>query len=131
MSPVTVGGPVIVQVPAEASMARLVRLAASSLAAMASMDVDDIEDIKIVVSEVIAALIEHGDGQDITIKLELDGDKMSIRGITDAVSFVADSADLALSSTVLAAIASEHAIEHADGKLLIVAAYSPHFASDG
>ena len=131
MSPVAVGGPVVVQVPAEAAMARLVRLAASSLAAMASMDVDDIEDVKIVVSEVIAALIEHGDGHDITIKLELEGEGMSIRGITDAHSFVADSADLALSSTVLAAIASEHAIEHAEGKLLIVAAYSPHLASDG
>ena len=65
-------GPVVVQVPAEASMARLVRLAASSLAAMAAMDVDEIEDVKIVVSEVMAALIEHGDGPDITIKLELE-----------------------------------------------------------
>jgi len=126
-----IGGPVVVQVPAEASMARLVRLAASSLAAMVAMDIDDIEDVKIVVSEVMAALIEHGDGPDITIKLELVEDRLTIRGITEATAFVADSADLALSATVLAAIASEHAIEHADGKLLIVAAYSPHDASNG
>ena len=129
MSAVAVGGPVVVQVPAEASMARLVRLAASSLAAMASMDVDDIEDVKIVVSEVMAALVEHGDGPDITVKLEFDDDRLLIRGITDAATFAADSADLALSATVLAAIASEHAIEHNDGRLLILAAYTPHDVS--
>ena len=75
-------GPVVVQVPAEASMARLVRLAASSLAAMAAMDVDEIEDVKIVVSEVMAALIEHGDGPDITIKLELDTHQLTISAIS-------------------------------------------------
>ena len=121
-------GPVVVQVPAEASMARLVRLAASSLAAMAAMDVDEIEDVKIVVSEVMAALIEHGDGPDITIKLELDTHQLTISGYTDARVFVADSEELALSVTVLAAIAAEHHLEHADGRLLIIATYS---ADDG
>ena len=116
-------GPVIVQVPAEPSMARLLRLAASSLAAMTAMDVDDIEDVKIVVSEVMAALIEHGDGPDVTIKLELDADTLTITGFTDASVFIADGEDLALSTMVLSAIASEHSIEHADGQLLIIAAY--------
>ncbi len=131
MSPTTavLSGPVVVQVPAQASMARLVRLAASSLAAMTEMDVDDIEDVKIVVSEVMAALIEHGDGPDITIKLELEPDRLTITGFTDAAVFVADSTDLALSATVLAAIAEQHAIEHADGRLLIVASYATANAS--
>lgn len=122
-STVVLGGPVVVQVPAHPAMARLVRLAASSLAAMTAMDVDDIEDVKIVVSEVMATLIEHGDGPDITIKLELDADRLTISGYTEARKFVADSEELALSTTVLSAIAAEHRIEHLDGQLLIVAAY--------
>jgi serine/threonine-protein kinase RsbW len=116
-------GPVVLQVPAEPAMARVVRLAASSLAAMTSMDLDDVEDIKIVVSEVMAALIEHGDGPDITIKFELGTDRLSVTGFTDASSFEVASSEMALSATVMAAIAAEHAIQHADGKLLIVATY--------
>lgn len=116
-------GPVVLQVPAEPTMARVVRLAASSLAAMTSMDLDDVEDVKIVVSEVMAALIEHGDGPDITIKFEVGADRLSVTGFTDASSFEVESSELALSATVMAAIAAEHAIQHADGKLLIVATY--------
>jgi hypothetical protein len=116
-------GPIVLQVPAAASMARVVRLAASSLGAMTSMDLDDIEDVKIVVSEVMAALVQHGDGPDITIKFDVGRDRLGVTGFTNASSFEADSAELALSSTVMAAIASEHAIQHADGRLLIVATY--------
>src|SRR6476646_1910201 len=101
-------GPVVVQVPAEPSMARLVRLAASSLAAMSAMDVDDIEDVKIVVSEVMSALIEHGDGPDITIKLELEAHRLTISGYAEAAVFAVDNEELALSATVLSAIAAEH-----------------------
>jgi hypothetical protein len=126
-----IGGPVVVQVPAERSMARLVRLAASSLAAMTAMNVDDIEDVKIVVSEVMSALIEHGDGPDITIKLELEPDRLTISGYADSAVFAADNEELALSATVLAAIAAEHHIEHADGRLVIIAAYVAAADSDG
>ena len=123
-------GPVVVQVPADPAMARLVRLAASSLAAMTAMDVDDIEDVKIVVSEVMAALIEHGDGPDITIKLELAPDRLTISGYTAARKFAADSEELALSATVLAALAAEHRVEHVDAQLLIIAAYQAGHAAD-
>ena len=116
-------GPIVLQVPAEPSMARVVRLAASSLGAMTSMDLDDIEDVKIVVSEVMAALIEHGDGPDITIRFEVGVDRLAVAGFTAAASFEVASSELALSSTVMAAIAAEHAIQHADGQLLIVATY--------
>jgi hypothetical protein len=116
-------GPVVLQVPAEPSMARVVRLAASSLAAMTSMDLDDVEDVKIVVSEVMAALIEHGDGPDITIRFEVGVDRLAVAGYTAARSFAVDSSELALSSTVMAAIAAEHSIQHTDGQLLIVATY--------
>lgn len=124
-------GPVVIQVPADPSMARLVRLAASSIAAMTSMDVDGVEDVKIVVSEVMAALIEHGDGPDITIKLELEPDRLTISGFTDATVFVADSDEMALSATVLAAVAVEHRIEHADSRLLIIAAAAANGSADG
>ncbi len=116
-------GPVVLQVPAEPSMARVVRLAASSLAAMTSMDLDEVEDVKIVVSEVMAALIEHGDGPDITIRFEVGVDRLAVAGFTAATSFEVASSELALSATVMAAIAAEHAIQHADGQLLIVATY--------
>ena len=116
-------GPIVLQVPAEAAMARVVRLAASSLAAMTSMDLDDVEDVKIVVSEVMAALIEHGDGPDVTIKFDVGRDRLSVTGFTDASSFEVDSNELALSATVMAVIAAEHAIQHTDGRLLILATY--------
>ena len=116
-------GPVVLQVPHDPSMVRVARLTASSLAAMTSMSVDDIDDVKIVVSEVLAALIEHGDGPDVTVKFEAGVDRLAITGYTPARRFTADSADLALSSTVLAALAEDHAIQHSDGQLLIVATY--------
>lgn len=116
-------GPVVLQVPNDPAMARVARLTASSLAAMTSMSIDDIDDVKIVVSEVLAALIEHGDGPDVTVKFEAGPDRIAITGFTSARTFTADNADLALSSTVLAALAEDHVVKHSDGQLLILATY--------
>ncbi len=116
-------GPVVLQLPDDPAMVRVARLTASSLAAMTTMTVDDIDDVKIVVSEVLTALIQHGDGPDVTVKFEASVDRLAISGYTAASTFTADSVDLALSSTVLAALAENHAIQHSDGQLLIVATY--------
>ncbi|MEO6156241.1 MAG: hypothetical protein ABIQ39_01275 [Ilumatobacteraceae bacterium] len=117
------GGPVMLQVPSDARMGRVARLAASSLAAMARMTIDELEDVKIVVSEVLAALIEHGDGDDITIRFDVADHRLDVSGYTTAIEFAVDGAEIALSATVLAAIASEHSIGHREGQLLIRATY--------
>jgi len=116
-------GPVVLQLPAEAGMARVARLTASSLASLARLSIDDIDDVKIVVSEVMAALVEHGDGSDVTLKFDIGERHLVVSGYTLATTFKIDAADMALSATVLGAIASHHTIEHTDGQLLIVARY--------
>ena len=76
----TVVGPVRLSVPPEPSMSRVARLAASGLASLAGCTVDEIEDIKIAVSEVLIALIEHGDGARVDLDLDWsdDGDAVPL-----------------------------------------------------
>lgn len=123
-------GPVVLQIPCDPTMVRVARLTASALATMTSMTIADVDDVKVVVSEVLAALIEHGDGPDVTVKFEVGPDRLAVSGYTSANTFTADSADLALSSTVLAALAEDHAVQHAEGQLLIVATYVAEAVAD-
>ena len=116
-------GPVVLQLPSDPSLARVARLTASSIASLAAMSVDDIDDVKIVVSEVMAALVEHGDDDVVTLKFEVEPGRMQITGYTTARSFKFDEDDIGLSVTVLDAIAETHTIEHRDGELLVAAVY--------
>lgn len=117
-------GPVVLQVPSDPAMSRVARLTSSALAALAKMSIDDIDDVKIVVSEVMAALVEHGDGADITLRFDVGEGEITVTGYTKASTFTAGGGDMALSATVLSAIAKEHSIEHHDGELLITAVYA-------
>ncbi|MHB1091084.1 MAG: hypothetical protein ACYC0U_08520, partial [Ilumatobacteraceae bacterium] len=65
-------GPVEIRVPPDPSLSRVLRLAASGMASLAGFTVDEIEDIKIAVSEVLIALIEHGDSQSVEMQFEVD-----------------------------------------------------------
>ena len=61
-------GPVLIRLPPDPSLSRVLRLAAGGIAAMGAFNVEETEDIKIAVSEVLLALIEHGCGQPIDIE---------------------------------------------------------------
>lgn len=108
--PLTIG-PVQIRVPAEPSLSRVLRLAASGLVAMAEFSVDEIEDVKIAVSEVLIALVEHGEGQPVDLRYEIVGDVFTVHGSTAVTSFDSSHPDLALCRTVLASVSADHGID--------------------
>ncbi|MFM2076206.1 MAG: hypothetical protein RJA49_96 [Actinomycetota bacterium] len=109
------GGPVEMVIPAEPALSRVVRLAASGLASLTGFTVDEIEDIKIAVSEVMIALVEHGDGAPIMLDFAAHGDAFSVRGRTAVRVFDPDHEDLELCRTVLDEVCTEHGMRHTDG----------------
>jgi serine/threonine-protein kinase RsbW len=108
-------GPVEIRVPAEPSLSRVLRLAASGLVAMAEFSIDEIEDVKIAVSEVLIALVEHGDRLPVDIRFHIDGDVFTVEGSTVVTTFDATHPDLALCRTVLASVSADHGIDVASG----------------
>lgn len=89
---------------------------------MAGFTVDEIEDITIAVSEVLLALIEHGDGQSIEVEFVVEAQEFRVRGQTALESFDAEHPDLLLCRTVLAGVATQHGIELVDDHAQIWAA---------
>jgi hypothetical protein len=133
-SAATTIGPVRLSVPPEPSMSRVARLAASGLASLAGCTVDEIEDIKIAVSEVLIALIEHGDGARVDLEFELvdsgrDPDEGGLSGATAFVvrasapvdRFDLDHPDLVLCRTVLQGVCAAHGLRLVDGVAYISA----------
>lgn len=123
-------GPVQLCVPPEPSMSRVARLAASGLASLAGCTVDEIEDIKIAVSEVLIALIEHGEGGRVDLEFDLarpgtvagtHGAAFVVRGRSPVTSFALDHPDLLLCRTVLEGVCSSAEIGTAEGHAQIVA----------
>ncbi len=112
-------GPVQLRVPAQPTLSRVLRLAASGLASLGAFSVDEIEDIKIAVSEVLIALIEHGDGNPVDIEFVIDEGAFTVRGRTDVAAFDAEHPDLILCRTVLAGVCAEHGIDLVDGQARI------------
>ncbi|MDO8388957.1 MAG: hypothetical protein Q7V57_00585 [Actinomycetota bacterium] len=104
-----------VRVPAEPSMSRVLRLAASGVASLAGFSVDEIEDIKVAVSEVLLALVEHGEGAAIDVRFVVTESGLEIHGRSAAEHFDAQHPDLAVCSTVLASVCTEHGLEHQEG----------------
>ncbi len=130
----TVIGPVRLSVPPEPSMSRVARLAASGLASLGGCTVDEIEDIKIAVSEVLIALIEHGEGAAVELEFELveqgrptaDGplgtsNAFVVRGRSEVSVFDLAHPDLVLCRTVLEGVCASHDIRLVDGTARISA----------
>jgi anti-sigma regulatory factor (Ser/Thr protein kinase) len=115
-------GPVEVRVPPDPSLSQVLRLAASGIASIAGFTVDEIEKIKVAVSEVLIALIEHGGGEPIDVRLEVDGRSFNVRARTSVAEFDPEHPDLLLSRTVLADVSDEHGIALVDSEALIWAA---------
>lgn len=84
----TAHGPVRLSVPPDPHLSRVARLAASGLASLAGCTVDEIEDIKIAVSEVLIALIEHGEGARVDLEFAVAGPPRT--GVPDAAPHPAD-----------------------------------------
>jgi len=114
--------PVLVRLPPDLTLSRVLRLTASGVAGMAGYSVDEIDDIKIAVSEVLLALIEHGAGRPIEVEFAAERDAFVVRAHTPIDSFDTDHPDLALCRTVLAGVCSSHGIELIDDEAHIWAA---------
>lgn len=129
-------GPVRLSVPPDPSLSRVARLAASGLASLAGCTVDEIEDIKIAVSEVLIALIEHGDGARVDLEFGVEGASTAaetasgtvgasavfvVRGSSPVTSFDLDHPDLVLCRTVLEGVCASSEIELVDGDARITA----------
>lgn len=112
--PTTVGpGPVLLRLPADPAMSRVLRLAASGLASLSGLTVDEIEDLKIAVSEVLVVLIEHGGGNPVDVTIEAVGKGFQIDASTEVDEFDPDDPDLGLCRTVLGGVCASHDI-HVD-----------------
>lgn len=123
-------GAIEVRVPADPSMSRVLRLAASGVASLRGFSVDEIEDIKIAISEVLIALIEHGGGRPVDIRLTADDGTFTISGATAVTSFDIEHPDLRLCRTVLAGVCAEHSIELVDHEARISAAIRRPWPAD-
>lgn len=126
-------GPVVVRLPPDPALSRVLRLASSGIAAIGDFSVDEIDDIKIAVSEVLLALIEHGDGHQIDIEFTIDtspaASGFTVSGSTVVEQFDSDHPDLLLCRRVLAGVCSAHGIDLAGGRARIWASVAR--AADG
>ena len=105
-------GPVRVELPPVAAMSRVARLTATGVASMAGFTIEEIDDINVIVSEVMVALVEHGAHDVIAVTFEVVDGCFTVRGATDLANFDLDHPDLALCRIVLAAVSTDHGIEH-------------------
>jgi hypothetical protein len=117
-------GPVEIRVPPEPLLARVLRLAASGVASLSGFSVDEIEDIKVAVSEVLIALVEHGEGNPVDMKFSVDERVFEVFGRTAVDSFDSSHPDLILCRTVLADVCVEHQIDLVNREVHIRAAVS-------
>jgi hypothetical protein len=117
-------GPVAIRVPPEPLLARVLRLAASGVASLSGFTVDEIENIKVAVSEVLIALIEHGEGNPVDMTFAVEKSLFEVCGRTAVDSFDSSHPDLVLCRTVLADVCAEHQIDLIDGEVRIRAAVS-------
>ena len=115
-------GPVKIQVPPDPSLSRVLRLAASGMASLAEFTVDEIEDIKVAVSEVLIALIEHGEGNSVEVEFAVEDHTFNVRGRTAVDDFDTEHSDLILCRTVLSEVCASHGIEVVDNHAHIWAA---------
>ena len=115
-------GPVKIQVPPDPSLSRVLRLATSGMASLAEFTVVEIEDIKVAVSEVLIALIEHGEGNSIEVEFAVEDHSFNVRGSTAVVDFDTEHSDLMLCRTVLSEVCASHGIEVVDNHAHIWAA---------
>jgi hypothetical protein len=97
----SVVGPVLLRLPPDPALSRVLRLAASGIAGMAG---------------------EHGGGEPIEVEFAIEDDAFKVRGGTAVTSFDTEHPDLILCRTVLAGVCTSHGIEMVDHQAHIWAA---------
>lgn len=129
-------GSIDITIGPDPRLVRPVRLAMGGLASLAGFDVETIEDLRIAVNELVATLIERGDGTDLTLSLTVGTDgSMRIDGSTglsadaeipDAGGSDADGSGAedgedgeryALSDRILSVVADDHGFADGDGRI--------------
>ncbi len=110
-----IAGPVQLVVPAEPALSRVVRLAAGGLASLTGFTIDEMEDIKIAVSEVMVALVEHGNGSPVALDFAARDTGFVVHGRTSLDVFDPDDPDLDLSRLVLDEVCVDHGMQFVDG----------------
>lgn len=108
MNDSTTIGPIRCLIPTQPGLSRVMRLAASGMASLAGFSVEFIDDIKIAVSEVLIALIEHGQGEEVDIEMGIVGRVFSITGSTRAATLDLAHPDLTLCTMVLSEVCVDH-----------------------
>lgn len=93
--------------PADPQLLRIVRLVASGLASLAGADLDAVEEVRVAADELVAALMDAGSGNDVTIELKLVGDVLRIDAATDIDAGTELAVD-PLSDRILDAVSSHH-----------------------
>lgn len=96
---------------------RPVRLALGGVASLAGFDVEAIDDLRVAVNELVATLIERGDGSPIRLRLETDpsfGVRVTARTAPSPESL--DAPELTkrfhLSEQILSVLADDHGFHH-------------------
>ena len=112
-------GPVRLCIPPDAALSRVLRMTVGAMASIGAFTLDEIDDVKIAMSEVLIALIEHGDQSDLDITLELDGAEFTIVGTTGGGNVDLAHPDLVLCRTVLDGVSAAHSITTEDDRLSI------------
>lgn len=110
-------GPVRMRIPPDPALSRVLRLTVGAMASIGTFTLDEIDDVKIAVSEMLIALIEHGEGGDIDLELDLTGSNFSILATTDATQVELDHPDLVLCRTVLDGVSETQTIAADAGRL--------------
>jgi hypothetical protein len=110
-------GPVQLHIPPDPALSRVLRLTVGAMASIGPFTLDEIDDVKIAISEMLIALIEHGDGGSIDIDLDLAGADFTLVATTDAADVNLAHPDLTLCRTVLDGVASEQSIATDAGRL--------------
>jgi anti-sigma regulatory factor (Ser/Thr protein kinase) len=112
-------GPVRLRIPPDPALSRVLRMTVGAMASIGPFTLDEIDDVKIAVSEVLIALIEHGDQADIDVELDLAGSEFTIVGTTDGRDVDLSHPDLVLCRTVLDGVSDVHSISTSDGRMTI------------
>lgn len=94
-------------IPADPQLLRIVRLVASGVASLAGADLDTVEEVRVGADELVAALMEAGNGGSVSLDLELDGGCLRIRAATDVADGTALEVD-PLSDRILDAVSTRH-----------------------
>jgi serine/threonine-protein kinase RsbW len=108
------GHDVRLDLPAETRFLRLARLTASGLAGDLDFDLDEVEDLRVAVDEACAVLVEvAADGARLALTYQIRGQTVEVCG-----DVAADRAPELhpVAQSVLALLASEFAVDHADGR---------------